>query len=220
MSGSNRSAAEAWSGVQDGLLSGIGHALNNRAASVSALAQVLSVTHPSDAMGATLGGEAERLEETIALLRLLVRRWESAPEPVQLPETLADVQRLMRHHSGFREIAFTQSVEPGVLPIWTEPSSLLHGLCMVVGCAARGAERSGRAGVRIRCHGNSRVSAVEVTAAGDQDSAGNATLAGANVLIESIGGVLRSECEADERRLQIEFPTLPEVRRMERDALL
>lgn len=161
------SSDEAWLTVSDGLLAGVHHALNNRMAALTAVAQVLESDLPRDhPLASALSGEAERLERTVSLLRALPRG-RGAPEPVQLGDVLRTVVQLFGMHHAVRDVSCEVVEEPGILPLWIEPATLTHALLVlttVAGWHARGL-RDGK--VVVRCAGGADLVTVTVQTQGE-----------------------------------------------------
>ncbi len=123
-----------WQSVSDGLLSGLVHALNNRAATISAAAQLLESERGDVAMlGRTLQEEVRKLEELLRLLRMLERGRTSRPEPIHVPELLADVESLVRHHRDLRQDDCVFEGTTDVLPVIAQRSELTHALLLLAG---------------------------------------------------------------------------------------
>src|SRR5690606_16257900 len=128
-----------WLRLNDRLLAGVGHTLNNRAAALAAVGQVLaaSTTGPlSDA----LASESLRLQHAVQLLRLLVRRWDEEPEPLQLDEVLGGAIELLGQHPELRSGTARVEISEEVAPVWAERSSLTHAFCLLLGAALAAAE--------------------------------------------------------------------------------
>lgn len=131
---------ELWGAVGESLLGGLHHALNNRVAALSAIAQVLRAGMPdAGPLVVSLSGEVNRLEETVALITLLRRARSRRPEPVQAPELVAGLTPLLAQHNDLKEIVFVPAADPGVMPVWAERDLLtrvLLALMVAVGVEA------------------------------------------------------------------------------------
>lgn len=215
-------AGEAWLEASDGLLAGVGHALNNRVAALAAVGQVIASTTEGP-LGAALSAESVRLQQAVHLLRLLVRRWSVEPEPVQLAEVLADVAELLSHHPDLREATLRVETEGSLPPLLAERSSLTHAFCILLIPAARAAERAGAGTLRVRCSATPVSVVVEVpfaaapAAGNDEPPAAAEDPRAARGLIERAGGELSVREEGDAAAsLRVSLPTLQEARRRER----
>lgn len=210
---------EAWLEASDGLLAGVGHALNNRVAALAAVGQVLASTSEGP-LSRALSAESSRLQRTVQLLRLLVRRWAGEPEPIQLADVLADVAELLSHHPDLRAESIRVSADPGLPPVLSERSALTHAFCLLLIPAARAAERAGGEPLEIRCSATAAEVRVEIPFPGDADQPPAAAVdpLAARGLIERAGGELSAREEAGALAgLEVRLPTLTEARRRERE---
>ena len=131
--GSGSDWNELWRTVSESLLGGIHHALNNRVAALSAISQVLGAGMPdAGPIVAALGGEVDRLEQTVALITLLRRARSRNPEPVQLPELVAGLTPLLPHHGDLKDIEFIGDPDPGVLPAFAERDQLTRVMLVLM----------------------------------------------------------------------------------------
>lgn len=146
---------ELWRTVGESLLGGIHHALNNRVAALSAISQVLGVGLPDAApLLSSLGGEVQRLEQTVALISHLRRARSRAPEPVQLPELVASLTPLLPHHGDLKEIEFVAASDPGVLPVYAERDLLTRVMLTLLTSVGLSAECAGGGRVRVSYRGD------------------------------------------------------------------
>lgn len=200
------SPAEAWLEVSDGLVSGVHHALNNRVAAVSALAQLLALGGaPSPDTEHALLDEVGRFEGTLRLLRLLPRDPEGVPIPLHLPELLPEVLALVALHREIREVRYDVHGDPDVLPLVAEESALLRALLVLLVRAGEAA-RSGE--VSVRYGGDERFVVLEVLVEG---ASGGAPDGGIAATFAEVGGEVR----ALEAGWEVRMPTLLEVRSRE-----
>lgn len=145
---------ELWRTVSESLLGGIHHALNNRVAALSAISQVLGAGMPdAGPIVASLGGEVNRLEQTVALISLLRRARSRNPEPVQLPELVASLTPLLPHHGDMKEIEFVGDPDPGVLPVFVERDQLTRVMLVLMTSVGLSAECAGGGRVRVSYRG-------------------------------------------------------------------
>lgn len=219
---------EAWLEVSDDLLQGVGHALNNRVAALTAVGQVLAATTEGPLTSA-LSAESLRLQRAVQLLRLLVRRWDAEPEPLTVQDVLDDVAELVSHHPRVHTAGLRVDAEAGLMPVRAERSSLTHAFCLLLAPAVEAAERRGEDSVPVRCSGTEREVLVEIpfpTRAGEHDAESGydpppeagVDPRSARGLIQRAGGELSVREEAGEPvALLVRLPTLVEARRRERE---
>jgi hypothetical protein len=212
-------AAEgAWLVVSDALLRGVGHAMNNRAAALSAVVQVLATDAQGPLEGA-LRSETERLQRVVELLRLLPRRWDSEPEPVLVEDLMPNAIELLSLHSDLPETRYDWRADEPLPPVLAEPSLLTHVLCLLGTVAAREAAQTGARAVAFRGTSTGDVVRVEISL-GEANAAyaipgepAEATDAGAaEALLARAGGSFRMETEGG-LRMSFSLPTLAEARR-------
>ena len=220
--GAAGAAAGAWLTASDALLRGVGHALNNRVAALSAVVQVLASTGEGGPLHDALGDEALRLQRAVELLRLLPRRWESPPEPVLVADAVRDALEILPHHPDLPILRYDWVPEQELPPVLVEPTLLTHALCLLGQAAAEVAARTGGQAVTFRGMATEREVTIEVAGGDEGVSAGRGgESTGANgdptraaPLVELAGGELRV-LERSGRRLRVELglPTLAEARR-------
>jgi hypothetical protein len=207
----------AWLDVSDGLLRGVGHALNNRAAALSAVVQVLASEAEGPLEGA-LRSETERLQRVVELLRLLPRRWESEPEPVLVDDLVKSAIELLALHGDLPETRYDWTADGSLPPILVEPSLLTHVLCLLGTAAAREAARNGARSVAFR--GSSTAEAVRMEIAvgegnpayGNGDAGESLDPGAAEALLARAGGSFEMEKEGG-LRMTVSLPTLAAARR-------
>ena len=205
--------AELWLPVSAEIISGVHHALNNRLGALSAVAQVLEgemgSAHP---LRNALAEEVDRMQTTVRTLTLLPRRAGAGPEPVYLPDLIGSVVELFGFHHGVRDTKCVVSGTGDVLPLYCEPTLLAHlliTLLVTVGEAARAAG----SGVLLGYAGNE--AEVTMTVAADPAIESDWTL-NADALrawADELGG----EVEGTGAGFVVRLPTLPEVRRREKE---
>ena len=211
-------AEGAWLAVSDALLRGVGHAMNNRAAALSAVVQVLASEAEGPLEGA-LRAETERLQRAVELLRLLPRRWDAEPEPVLVDDLMRSAIELLTLHSDLPETRYEWTSDGALPPILVEPSLLTHVLCLLGTVAARAAARTGARAVAF--HGSSTGDVVRVEISVGEGREGGAERAeaeervhagAAEALLARAGGSFRMETEGG-LRMTFSLPTLAEARR-------
>lgn len=212
-------AAEGWDALNDGLVAGIHHALNNRLGTLKAVGQVVEADlAPHHPLSGALAVELERLEAAVELLRLLARE-KAGPEALLLEPVVADARRLFEMHHSLREMTLTASLQPGVGPLWIDPADLLRSLLTLTAAAA--AATGERAAIGIEATGDAAEVVIVIRAGGDGDgSAEDLARVGtteAKRLLERAGGSLETEADPAGFAATIRLPTLMEVRRRERE---
>lgn len=216
-------ALSAWLRLSDELITGLHHALNNRLAALSAVAQVLEAEMPeSHPLRGALGRESERLRATVALLSLLPREQSPGPEPVQVDDALGRALELYQVHHDLRDLPCTLHVAPNTLPLWAEPERLTHALLMLMTAAAHQVRHDAQGEVRVTCVGTLSEVTIRVEAHGAGEEQDAAVVggyhAGAEALLAEVGGsVALEEGSPRGRCFRVDLPTLPEVRRRERE---
>jgi hypothetical protein len=220
--GSAPAAEGAWLVVSDALLRGVGHAMNNRAAALSAVVQVLASSGPQGPLEGALRSETERLQRVVELLRLLPRRWESDPEPVLVGDLVPSALELLALHSDLPETRFAWEADGSLPPVLVEPSLLIHVLCLLGTAAAKEAARTGARAVSFRGSSDGDAVRVEIVV-GEPDPSladpaapeGGEDPAAAEALLAHAGGELSVERDG-ELRMAFRLPTLAAARRRER----
>jgi hypothetical protein len=207
-----------WLGVSDALLRGVGHALNNRAAAISAVVQVLASEAEGPLEGA-LREETERLQRVVELLRLLPRRWESEPEPVLVDDVVRSAIELLVLHADLPETRYEWTTEGSLPPVLAEPSLLTHVLCLLGTAAAREAARTGARSVALRGSSTGDAVRVEISVgegnpayASPDERGGSADADAAGALLARAGGSFEVETE-EGLKLSFTLPTLAAARR-------
>lgn len=215
---------ELWSIVSDTLIGGLQHALNNRVAAVSALSQILAADPVEGrTLIRSLVDEVARLERVVAQLGQLRRSRTPRPEPIQLPDLLAELPALLTHHLHLREVQFITHAESDLIPVLVEREQLTRILLTLLLSAGLSAERSGSRKVRIDVRGDHDVVALDVIAEAPFDaererSAPTLRLlhpAAAEGAAAALGGALQTrENEGGEfPRYTLRLPTLLATRR-------
>ena len=212
----------SWLRLSDGLIGGIHHTINNRMAALGAAGQVLEADlPPGHPLSGLLTGEVQRLETTVTLLRLLTEG-DSEHQPIEISETLKDVQQLFAIHHSMRDIRLEITCEPGLVPLWAQTSLLLRTvmLCLV---AATDRSHGRRGSVNLVVSGDSSFVCIEVTRLiqGDGDEGetvlGGIGAAGIGDLAKKLGGTFDFEDVNGRVRVLLTLPTLLEVRRREHE---
>lgn len=205
------SAEEAWLPVSDALLAGVHHALNNRLATLSALAQLLALGG-APAPETALPREMERLGETLRLLGLLPRHPGERSVPLRVPDFLPDALALVAQHRDLREVEFSLEADPEALPVLAEESALIRAVLALLVAVGVAAHEGGAGRVAVRLGGDETFVSLEAEPGGDAVG-GSLGGAGLTPLWEAAGG----EVEITETGVIGRMPTLTEARRRERE---
>jgi hypothetical protein len=208
-----------WLALSDALVRGVGHAMNNRIAALSAVVQVLTTSGQGGPLVDALAVEAQRLLRTADLMRLLPRRWDAEAEPVLLPEVIRSAMELLPLHADLPDLTYVWQSDAELPPVLSEPSLLAHTACMMMACAAEEAARSGATRILIR--GTSGPETVSLSVGPESGwaeyppavSDGESGEWALERLARRAGGELRVEKEG----LVLEMPTLSEARRRQRE---
>jgi signal transduction histidine kinase len=203
-------AAEVWLPVSAELIAGVHHALNNRVGALSAVTQVLEgEMDPAHPLRLALADEVKRLQATVRALTLLARPADAAPEPVLLPDLLPGITELFGLHHGVRDTECEVRVDDGVLPLYCEPTLLAHLLLTLLIAAGEAAREAGT-GVRLHASGDAREVVVTIEPEGEETPRVEAL----GEWAEELGGAVSGGAG----RYELRLPTLPEVRRRERES--
>lgn len=210
--------AETWLQISDGLIAGIQHELNNRLASLSAIAQVLEIEiseeHP---LAGALEMELDRWQASTELLHLLN---DSGPaEPILLGEVLEGAQRLLRIHHEVRNVEVEIEESPEPQPLLIPRSELLRIWMMMLIPIARLARQQERP-IRIRVTGEEEYVRWTIRASVDTDPAGGCAEASPALPLDPLRSALAewqgtlSWRQGDGTiELAATLPTLQELRR-------
>ncbi len=209
---SGESAREAWLAASDGLVAGVHHALNNRMASLSALAQLLAMGAAPPGAERTLMQEVERFSGTLRLLGLVPRHPSEGPIPLQLPHLFPDVLALVGQHREVRDVEFAVDGDPGVLPVLCADWALTHALLALLVALGEAARERGAPRVSVRWAGDERFVVLEAEVEGGTGGEPPG-LAGVAALFGEVG----AEAQPTGAGIVVRFPTLPEARRRERE---
>jgi hypothetical protein len=158
----------AWLRMQSEVLSGLNHALSNRATAIVALVGVLE---PGEAPGAELleavRQESRRLNTLLRLFRRLPQSSAKA-QPVRLCELLPQVIALHEHYSAARNVPceLADGV-PDALPVLAVEQRLTHALVALLSAVKERVVAGEGSGVRLSCTGDERALTVAVEVVGE-----------------------------------------------------
>jgi hypothetical protein len=158
-------ALREWDGHLEDVLRGVAHALNNRAASVSAVVELW--TAPDDANGSRslLAAEAQRLRDLVNVVRT-VGAQHGPVEAFEPAEAVESARTVISLHAGLRERSITLSAE-NAPPVRTAKWMFVRAL---VGLAAASAAATARGALSITVGRDAE--SVVVRASGDGLSPG------------------------------------------------
>jgi hypothetical protein len=135
-----------WVRERDAVLRGLTHALSNRVGTVAAVAGMLAPGEPvSGPVAGALRDESARLEEVLALYRLLPLDAGAEPEPLFLPDLIPAVVELHSHNGAYRDQPVAVEGAPDAPPVLVPHSAFAQALLVLL---AAGAEAGGAARLR------------------------------------------------------------------------
>jgi signal transduction histidine kinase len=154
--------------MQSEVLSGLNHALSNRATAIVALVGVLE---PGEAPGVELleavRQESRRFNTLLRLFRRLPQSSAKA-QPVRLSELLPQVIALHEHYSAARDVPCELAdAVPDALPVLAVEQRLTHALVALLSAAKERVVAGEGSGVRLSCTGDERALTVAVEVVGD-----------------------------------------------------
>jgi signal transduction histidine kinase len=204
---------EVWLPVSAELIAGVHHALNNRVGALSAVTQVLEgEMGAQNPLRLALADEVKRLQATVRTLTLLPRHADATPEPVHLPDLLPGVVELYGLHHGVRDTACVVETQDGILPLYCEPTLLAHLLLTLLVAAGEAAREAGT-GVRLLARGDAREVTVTIEPQGEIAGEAAMRVEALRPWADELGGAVSGGAG----RYRLRLPTLPEVRRRERE---
>ena len=215
---------DLWRTVGESFLGGIHHALNNRVAALSAIAQVLGAGMPdATPLVAALSGEVERLEQTVALISHLRRSRARTPEPIQLPELVASLLPILPQHGDLKEIEFVADPGPGIIPVYAERDLLTRVLLVLMTSAGVSADCLGGGRVRVSFTGDDVAVTARIAcepAANDRrgpvgDGTARLDAHAASEAVREMLGEMRTVESASGTGYELRLPTLLTARRNE-----
>jgi hypothetical protein len=220
-------AEPVWLMLSDALIGGIAHALSNRIATLSAMAE-LSRLDPRENITPMLRQETGRLEALVQHMRLLAGGGgrELGAEALQLPGLIAEAVALHGYHRELREVEITVESHPAVLPVNAERARMLHALLLMLTASSSAAREYKKPGAKLRvsCEGEGSSVLVRIDA-GDGMSAGALPplnedhIAGATALVSQAHGEVVVPAPHERGVLaELRLPSLLEIRARERDA--
>ncbi len=219
---------DQWLRVSEKVLKGLNHQLTNRVAGLEAVVGVLQDDEPVEPqMVAALAKEVSRLHHLLQLFRCMPAEPFAGAEPVRLQDIVPMVLELHGHHADLRVIDVEVAGDAETLPLLVRPSALLRCLLVVLESGAGNALRSGASGgLTLSYAGDSAW--VRVVFEAPQPE-GQSIFTGEGSLVHAVASALSHAfaqvgatvvgSETGERiRYELRLPTLPEARRLEREA--
>jgi hypothetical protein len=196
--------AAEWLVLNDELLAGLVHALNNRVTAISVCAELASMGDEQMLTDGVLKSEVSRLQRVGALIGLLPGR-PHGPEALEIAPVLDDAIAIHSYHPRIRAIECLVEREGPIQPVRAPRWAMLRLLLFVVDAARAGAQDARRDAVTLRLSSDERSVRVRVIARESEGAyvAEMAALCGATLVREG-------------EELVLTLPALPELRRRER----
>jgi hypothetical protein len=210
------SDALLWMETLDALIRGLGHALNNRALSLSATLQSLDARRAVGTQTSTaLTREAERLTDHLRHLRTLPFAAGSTPMPVLPRDVLAAAIRLHRCHAHVGDVSCYLSAAPETPPILVSESEFTHTALVQLTALKQFVAPGGV--VRVACTGSATDATIRFIAARDVGMPPDASAASALLRPVSLVSALlhrargRAALHTSPSRVEVVW-TLPSLR--------
>lgn len=134
-------AAALWAAEQAALVRGLAHALSNRVGTVVAVGGMLAPDAPAPAMVVgMLQDEGGRMEELLALMRLVAGEADESPdpEPIHLPDIVTPVVALHGHHPALRDVPVKVEPDPDAPPVRARYGGFVRALLVLLSAAKAG----------------------------------------------------------------------------------
>lgn len=221
---------DQWLRVSEKVLKGLNHQLTNRVASLEAVVGILDDDQPFDPQVLrALAGEVSRLNHLLQLFRCMPAEPFVGAEPVRLQDIVPQVLELHGHHADLRNIPVVVDADCDTLPLLVRPSALLRCLLVALESGAGNSLRAGKhEGLHLTYHGDAARVRIVVEA---PQPVGQALFAGEGSIVHAVRNALAhafaqvnatviSTAEGERIRYELRLPSLPEARRLEREALV
>jgi hypothetical protein len=199
-----------WPDTLDLLVRGAAHSISNRVGTLGALAEALAASDPSGPFPPVLAEEVRRLEETLAVLRLLPRDEGRGAEPVRPADLVADAARLLDLHPHGRDGRVAVEGGEAALPVRVHPPSAVHALLLLMVEAA--GEEGAAVTVAIEGEGDDDEVRVRVRGRSPDPAAMAAAVTAAGRMVSPCGGRVAA---AGDGAAVVSLPTLRAARRRE-----
>lgn len=146
--GARAASSDEWLELVDQVLFGLDHALNNRLGALRAFAELLrdDVWRTTPAATDSVQKEVARLEETTSVVRLLARPRQPSETGLILEDVMTDAMRIQSMLYDVRDTPVDLVPGPPMEPVWSERSSLIRLLSVVLYALRRQARKSGSGG--------------------------------------------------------------------------
>lgn len=220
-----------WTQFVDALMRGLGHALNNRLAGLSALADLAAeaasgVGPATDdiEMRELMAGEVERLHELNRVVKLVPQDRDPVAEAIVMADLANDAAVVLAMLPVGRSAQWRVVVHRDAQPVRTERWALLRAVLLLANAAyaAQGITRA-QGALSIRSDDERTRITATVSAIASPDSSGAGALAEGPQKPFTAGPALRAlvahigaELSYDESGATLALPTLQAVRRRER----
>lgn len=158
-------AAAQWAELNDALLAGLVHMLNNRVTALSVCAELAVMGDEEMISGGVLTTEVQRLQRASAMIGLLPSR-PREPEALELQSVLEEAIALHAHHPRTRLVPCDVVTDAAMQPVRAPRWALLRLMLLLVDAAKdAAAESAGKAVIHLTS--DERTANVRVTAASD-----------------------------------------------------
>ncbi len=221
---------DQWLRVSEKVLKGLNHQLTNRVASLEAVVGILDDDQPFDPQVLrALADEVSRLNHLLQLFRCMPAEPFVGAEAVRLQDIVPQVLELHGHHADLRNIPVVVDADCDTPPLLVRPSALLRCLLVALESGAGNSLRAGKhEGLHLTYLGDAGWVRIVVEA---PQPDGQALFAGEGSIVHAVRSALAhafaqvnatviSTADGERIRYELRLPSLPEARRLEREALV
>ena len=214
-----------WFETIDAIVRGLGHALNNRALSLSATIESLDPKRPVGAqVSLALSRESERLTDQLRQLRALPFAADREPMPILIRDVIASATQLHRSHASLGDVPTYLEGSSETPPVLAPESALLHATLVTLTALKTFAAPGGL--VRVTDNGTADSATVVFNALRDpsdvHEPAASERLVKPMVLAAALLGSALVEMDQritpDTVTLRWSFPSLKAMRRRTRES--
>jgi C4-dicarboxylate-specific signal transduction histidine kinase len=202
-----------WLGVVEQVLAGMHHALNNRAASLSALGELVRIRGPeavSPPWLAALDGDVQRIGECARAADLIAESQDTREEALSITDVLEDALVIHRFIHGTRDTRVVVELAGATSAVRVVRWKMVRALTLVV-AEVKTATTEADAEVRITADSNEEAVRLVVTGSGATGVAPSGRTY-SDLLIESLGGVV----SRSNGRIEVRLPLLRSRRASDR----